>query len=227
MNTQDYVVECISYDNAIPWLLEKHYAKRIPSISYSFGLFRKQVLVGVCTFGKPASHTLCEGICGEDYSPIVFELNRLVLDNNIKNEASWFISQCFKLLPKPMILVSYADSSQNHCGYIYQATNWIYTGISAKRTEWVISGLEHMHSKSISDMTTNGPGRIDRLKEKYGDDLYYRDRPRKHRYIYFIGDKRQRKELKRKLKYTVKPYPKTDVKHYDTSAKIVTQMRLI
>lgn len=35
-----------------------------------------------------------------------------------------------------LILVSYADSAQGHHGYIYQATNWIYTGISAKRTEW-------------------------------------------------------------------------------------------
>ena len=25
-------------------------------------------------------------------------------------------------------MVSYADSGMNHCGYIYQATNWIYTG---------------------------------------------------------------------------------------------------
>jgi len=49
------------------------------------------------------------------------------------------------------VVVSYADTSQNHHGYIYQATNWIYTGLSAKRPDYKIKGLEHLHSASITD----------------------------------------------------------------------------
>ena len=47
------------------------------------------------------------------------------------------------------------------------------------------------------------------LKEKYGaENVYYAERPRKHRYIYFNCNKRRKKELLAKLRYKVIPYPK-------------------
>ena len=48
------------------WLLCKHYAKRVPSISYSFVLFKDTILVGVLTFGMPPSSTLASAICGKN-----------------------------------------------------------------------------------------------------------------------------------------------------------------
>ena len=68
-----------------PWLLNRHYAKRLPSISYAFGLFDDGVLVGVCTYGSPASPSLCVGVCGEQYRDKVLELNRLVIDTDEPN----------------------------------------------------------------------------------------------------------------------------------------------
>ena len=41
------------------WLLEKHYAKRIPNITDAFGLFFDSTLIGVVTYGIPPSHSLC------------------------------------------------------------------------------------------------------------------------------------------------------------------------
>ena len=34
-----------------PWLLEKHYAKRLPMIMYAFGLYEGNKLIGVVTYG--------------------------------------------------------------------------------------------------------------------------------------------------------------------------------
>jgi len=83
----------ISYNETKPFILNIHYAKRIPSvIQYSFGLFYKSELVGMVSYGTPASPDLCKGICGEEYKHLVKELNRLVLINNIKNEASLLIA---------------------------------------------------------------------------------------------------------------------------------------
>ena len=82
------------------WLLNKHYAKRMCSISYAFGLYIDNILNGVCTFGKPASNSLCVGVCGKNNSRNVYELNRLITnDNLIKNSLSFFVSQCLKTLP--------------------------------------------------------------------------------------------------------------------------------
>jgi hypothetical protein len=200
------------------WLLEKHYAKRIPQIMHAFGLYVDGVLKGVVTYGIPASPALCMGICGKEYSDKVLELNRLCLMENNKNESSFLVSNSIKLLPKPTIVVSYADTSQGHVGYVYQATNFLYTGLSANRVDWTIKGMEHKHSKTISDGMT-----LESIKEKYGDDFYYTERSRKHRYIFFHGSKTDKKIMRKLLKYNIEPYPKGDSQKYDAGGNIQTQ----
>jgi len=200
------------------WLLNKHYAKRLPSISYAFGLFDEGMLVGVCTYGSPPSPSLCTGVCGEQYRDKVVELNRLILDSPKPNSASYLVSQSLKLLPKPSIVVSYADTGQGHVGYIYQATNFLYTGLSEARVDWAVKGLEHLHSKTLSEGMT-----LKAIQEKYGDRFYHKDRDRKHRYIIFTGSKLQKKRLQKKLNYEIEPYPKGKSKRYDASGYVETQ----
>lgn len=124
----------ISYSEAKDFLLPRHYSGRIPSISYAFGYFSENKLLAVCTFGKPASNALCKGVCGEEYSDKVFELNRLCRVENINIQLSKFVAYCLKQLkPLDLIIISYSDTAMNHSGYIYQATNWIYTGKTKKK----------------------------------------------------------------------------------------------
>ena len=113
----------IKSEETYPWLLQKHYAKRIPQIMFAFGLYEESILIGICTFGIPASPALCMGICGKEYADKVLELNRVCLLENGKNQASYLVSNAIKLLPKPSIVVSYADTNHGHVGYVYQATN--------------------------------------------------------------------------------------------------------
>jgi len=75
----------IKSEETYPWILKKHYSKRLPSISYAFGLYDESELVGIVTYGIPASNNLCEGICGKEYKEFVIELNRLCLLNNKPN----------------------------------------------------------------------------------------------------------------------------------------------
>ena len=115
-----YSIDSINSKETYSWLLNKHYARRIPSISYAFGIYKKEQLIGICTFGSPPSNALCVGVCGEEYKSDVIELNRLCLnDDKEKNVASYFFTNCLKNLPKPKFIVSYADTSVRHTGYIY------------------------------------------------------------------------------------------------------------
>ena len=124
-----------------PWLTQKHYAKRMPSISYAFGAFVNGDLCGIVTFGTSASSTLRYGVCGKKWENCVIELNRLVCSNE-KNFASELVGKSIQMLPKPSIVVSYADTAQGHVGYVYQATNFLYTGLSAKFKDPKVKGLE-------------------------------------------------------------------------------------
>jgi hypothetical protein len=212
----NYEVKSIDYQDCKEWFLKKHYSKRIPSISFCFGLYSDK-LEGVCSFGSPPSRALCIGLCGVENAHKVYELNRLVVNENLpKNTLSYFVSKCIQSLPNELILVSYADTSQGHNGYIYQATNWIYTGLSAKRTERFDIDNPNKHSKSVTD--------------KKGVDyqsLAIRERPQKHRYVYFTGSKYDKRNLLKQLRYKIEPYPKGDNKRYDASYEPTTQIKLL
>jgi len=223
-----YTVRTIMSFECREWFLKKHYAKRLPSTSYAFGIYKEKKLMGVCSYGRPMSPALVSGSFNGLYQDNFLELNRLVIDEKSKkNVLSFFVSQTLKKLPSPNVIVSYADTSQDHHGYIYQATNWIYTGLSAKRPDYKIKGLEHLHSASITDSLGRTDKKdikqVQKLREKYGEDFYMVDRPRKHRYFYVLGNKKQRKEMIRNLAYKVEPYPKGENKKYDASYQPSTQ----
>lgn len=189
-----FTVKSIKPKETHDWLLRKHYARRIPSISWAFGLF-SEYLEGVCTFGKPASPNLCTGICGEDHAGKVYELNRLVINDHCpKNTASYFVSKCLKILPNGLILVSYADKDMGHVGKVYQATNWIYTGATKERTD--IGHEDGSHSRHYDKG-------IDYSKNR-------KRRSSKHRYVFFTG-----KEYD--MNYPILSYPKGVSKRYDAS----------
>ena len=210
MIKETFKVKSIKKELCKEWLLYKHYAKRIPSISYSFGLFKNDTLEGVLTIGKPASNSLCVGVCGLKNSKYVYELNRLcVNDGLIKNSLSYFVSQSLKMLNN-IILVSYADTLQNHNGYIYQATNWIYTGATKERTD--IGSEDNKHSRHYDK-------NIDYKKNR-------KFRSSKHRYIFFIASKKKKKQWLKELNYKKQPYPKGKNIYYDASYKITTQTEL-
>lgn len=186
----DYTVVQIPYEATKDWILNIHYAKRMPSISYAYGLYRHDEMVGMVSYGSPASPSLCKGICGEEYKSDVIELNRLVLKDNLPNEASFLVARSLKLLPKPKVVVSYADAGGHfHTGFVYQATNFLFTGTTRPRTD--IAGKEGKHSR-----------------HHLGDITRRVARTAKHRYVYFIGSKRERKVLREALRYPVLDYPK-------------------
>jgi len=108
-------------------VVAEHYLHRRPPISHAFGLYVHGKLLGVVTYGTPASRHLQMSACPSDPSKVI-ELNRLWLDDSLpKNSESWFVSRTLKMLP-PRIVVSYADPLHGHYGYIYRALNFRYAG---------------------------------------------------------------------------------------------------
>lgn len=126
----------ISSKEAWDFLKPRHYAGRKPQISVAFGWKIENCLVAVCTFGKPASPSLCTGICGKEHSKSVYELNRLCRIDELKEPLSQFVSACLRRLrANNWIIVSYSDTGMHHNGYIYQACNFLYTGQTKQRTD--------------------------------------------------------------------------------------------
>lgn len=118
---------------------------------------------------------------------------------NGDNRASFLVAKSLKMLPSHTFVVSYADwGGWGHVGYIYQATNFLYTGITKPRTD---KYSESGHSRHYNKSETRRQLRT-----------------AKHRYVFLVGDKRERKEMRKQLRYDiVNEYPKGETRRYDTS----------
>lgn len=193
-------VRQVAYDDVISFIMTIHYARRIPTIQYAYALFLDDKKIGVITYGQPASPALCVGVAGEEFRYDVLELNRLVIlpEYNGKNYASILISRSLKLLPPRKFIVSYADiGGWGHTGYVYQATNFYYTGTTKPRTDRYGGGHSRHYDKS---------------------DTRRQIRTAKHRYITITGNKRDKRDLLKHLKYNIiKEYPKGDNVNYDVN----------
>ena len=189
----------LSSKEAWNFLKPRHYAGRKPSISRAFGWIIEGELVAVCTFGKPASPSLCDGICGKEHSTSVYELNRLCRVEELQEPLSQFVAACLRRLKSEnWIIVSYSDTGMHHNGYIYQACNFLYTGQTKQRTDkWTASGKHSRHYRN----------------EEQGE--YRKVRTAKNRYVYFAThSKAKRSQWQKCLNYPIEPYPKQENQNY-------------
>lgn len=204
-----YNVHSVSVDECRDWLLKKHYAKRLCSVSFSFGLFSfDNVLLGVITFGMPPSSTLCSSICGDELAKNVIELNRLVVDEGLeRNVLSFFVATALKKLPKNKIVVSFADANMKHNGYIYQATNFIYTGVSSNTSKLIDKFNKEFHFRNIGHYQKNNKLGVKLIKKRTNEELI--DKKKIANYLRDNKGGYTNKELESLLNI-----PKTTIEHW-------------
>lgn len=197
-----FTIAPISAEFALSLAVERHYLHRRCPCSFAFGLFANGYLYGFIIYGTPSSAPLRRGLAGDDHAENVIELTRLWVDDRVpRNGESFLIGNTVRRVDKEWV-VSFAEKERGHVGTVYQATNWIYTGLSAKRTDWTVEG-EDKHGQTWGDTYT-----ADEIREVYGDRFSLEDRPRKHRYVFLNAPPRRRRLLMRELRYPVLPYPK-------------------
>lgn len=201
----EYQIRRIDCSTANEVVVREHYLHRAAPCVRAFGLYNQlETLVGVITYGVPASVPLVKGVLGNEHRHLVGELTRLWVSDSVpKNGESFLIGRTIKLSGFP-VLVSYADTSAGHIGTVYQASNWLYTGLSSKHRDWVLRGKESNHSRHMWDEY----GGIEKAKKLIPELMVQVDRPRKHRYVYINAKGAKRRKLYQLLKYPVLPYPK-------------------
>ena len=109
------------------------------------------------------------------------------------------------------VLISYADPEQSHDGAIYQATNWIYQGCGAFQMAPTFSlrleeDGEWMHSRSV--YSKFGSAAPQKMKKAIGHTFWLKKEASKHRYIYFLGNKKENRKFHSVMKHPEMEYPK-------------------
>jgi hypothetical protein len=126
--------------------------------TYSFGALYEGEIWGSISFGIPNARNI-NGLYKEDEQKGVLEITRLAFKPEApKNSCSRIISiatkQLIKLYPLRLI-ITYADTAQNHEGTIYKASNFRAHGLTAKKTDFIwpdgkikkIKGIKYSEQK--------------------------------------------------------------------------------
>jgi hypothetical protein len=128
---------------------------------------------------------------------LVLELNRFVLLDNKKNQASRYLAAVLQLVCAD-IVVSFADETVGHFGVIYQACSAFYLGKSVGA-----AGIK------IDDKTYSGRNLGYILSRYIGKDATIVSLSGKHKYIFVTSrDKKKNKELRERFKKLSVVYPK-------------------
>ena len=196
-----YIIRQIHPKLANSIQIANHYLHKKASCIIAFGLFEREDdnLVGVVLYGNPTAPTTID-ICGKENRQNVVELTRLWLSDSCpRNSESFLISNSMKQLSHK-IVVSFADPDYDHVGYVYQATNFLYTGRSGRGGKVISIKNSKIHNKTLWKQY----GTAAKIREVFGaENVEYIPYTTKHRYVY-IRDKR----LLSSLKYDIMPYPK-------------------
>jgi len=199
----------ITKAQAEEFVLNKHYSRRASIFWAGFGLVENGKIQGVCVFGQPSPPIQRSSFRDRDFK--LYELARLVVQTKTKNAASFLVAGALRGLERPCAVVSYSDMEQSHCGIIYQATNWTYTGATVSHDHAYIVDGKRVHPISLRDKGITNP------KEWAKANGIQTVKPMpKHRYFYACGNKRQKLEIMGKLVYPIiTEYPKCYQSRYD------------
>ena len=204
----DLEVKPIPFNVAKRMIEREHYLhSMLGGTCLAFGAFINSRLLGAAAFGSGPmmAYRLVEGASPND----CLTLTRLWLSDDLPaNSESRFLGVMLRGIRKNTsikFLVSYADPSQGHLGIIYQATNWLYTGLSSAMPLYDIGDGKPRHSRSLSH--AYGTHSV-RHFEQHGVPVTLMAQSAKHRYVYFLGNRRQRRKMSKLLKWPVLPYPK-------------------
>ena len=181
-----------------------HYAKSVPSVKHAYNVYNdNSEWCGVIIYSQGATMRLGNpfGLAQGE----ILELVRVAL-NGKQETTSECVAASLKRLhhdnPAIKMVVSFADTDKGHIGTIYQATNWIYLGMTVQNH---IVGLEihgrKLHCKSV--YAKYGTQSVKWVRENVDPNVKEIIGKGKHKYIYCF-DKRMRK----KYLQMAKPYPK-------------------
>ena len=132
---------------------KEHYLHSMPGgTDLCFGVLTDGRLQGALTFGAgPANaYRLVDGADPDD----CLTLTRFLLGDDLPhNSASRVIGETIRILRRSTdvkFIVTYADPAYGHTGTIYQALNWLYTGLSEPTPRFDLGDGIVRHSRSVA-----------------------------------------------------------------------------
>ena len=196
------IVKEIDYNTASKIIFEYEWLGTMPTFcTHYFGIYFDDICAGVVIYGISLPQSVLDSVCGKKYGNKVRVLSRgACVWWAHPHSASKLIGESLKVLDKQgyKAVIAFCDTRAGEIGTIYQACNFLYIGESKGGKEYFIEGKWR-----------TGKGAANYAHQKRNLNEYeQRDRSLKHKYVYLLGDKKEKKEMMEYLKDKIQPYPK-------------------
>ncbi len=146
------ILEKKDYGTAVSLLDEFHYAKSGRGAKIIFILKLKGVIIAVAKYSSVVRKETATSL-GYDHIDVL-ELDRFCIHPKYqkKNLGSFFLSKTIKYIKsntQTKLLISFADSGQNHDGALYKASGWRYVGDTKDSYEYVDKEMNPINKKTV------------------------------------------------------------------------------
>lgn len=183
-----------------------HYSRSMPTPPVlKIGAWENNNFIGVVLFSRGANNNL-----GKPYSlspTEICELTRVALSKHI-SAVTEIVSKSIKFLisqsPGIRLIVSFADPNQGHIGTIYQAGNWIYSGIANSTPKYKTRDGRILHQRQVSKTGVKPQYGEMRIVPKISDCIVIPQED-KYRYLYPLD-----RAMRKQIAPLAKPYPKRE-----------------
>lgn len=168
-------------------------------------------LVGAVAYGPGGNNKTFSAIMPDTNNKTARELIRLwVHPNAPKNTASLIVAQSLKLLPKEVkLVVTFADSGQDHVGTVYQALNFYYLGMSNQGIRYVDNHGIEVTSRLANVYRKRNPEKFANMNLKEIREILGWQPVISHaKHRYAIGCGPEKKKVNQLLKKMSQTYPK-------------------
>ena len=162
----------------------------------AYAIYWDGAIGGVIVFGAVSPPSVARSVVSGELSQKVIQLARGACVHWAHPHAAskliaFGLSEIGKLGYR--VVIAYSDPDAGEIGTVYQATNWIYCGLTAKRPDY---------------LRPDGTRWMGHMKAGVAATLEKKDRTRKGRYVFLLGSKKQRKYSRQQLLWGVEKYPK-------------------
>lgn len=179
-------------------ILDYEYLGTMPSgFRRAYGIFWGGHCGGVIVLGSPNPMQIANSLFGGQWTEQVMQVHRgACVWWSHEHSASRLIGYAIRDLSRSgkwRAVVAFADPDAGEIGTVYQATNWLYCGMTEKRPDYFDNSGNRMVGHFKADGLTRG------------------ERTRKRRYVIMLGDKRKKRESVSAMRWPVLPYDKRDI----------------
>lgn len=221
----NWEIQEIDFRTAQDFILQYEWLGTMGTTQFSYGLFIDSKLTAVACFGLTAGTQALSEPFGEDRKSEGIVLVRgACAPWAHEHTSSFFLGKVFPLVRERgyRFVIAYSDPEAGEIGTVYQATNWLFYGMTSPVTYLVRPDGKRVDPKLIHKYAKKFGITYGEQKQAFLDEGYrFEKGSPKLKYLFVLGNKKDKREIMKELRVPIFPY----LKRREDMSEVITEYK--